>query len=201
MCVNANTSGITSITNNGTTYFRNSSTAGAATINNQNTIEFLDNSTARQRNDHHRWLFSTPPGLTFPQLQFRQKNFFKKKNPPPPPAQRNDPQIRTEVGAGSAPVPSFASTSSAGSATITNFDSLCCAFFLFSRRLIAATITSFGTTNFVQTSTAEQRSASPTTPGLSFFGSATLPAAQRLPTMVAAAVLAAACVRRFQHGG
>jgi autotransporter-associated beta strand protein len=44
--VNADTSGITSISNSGTTNFRNSSSAGSATITNGATLNFYDTSTA-----------------------------------------------------------------------------------------------------------------------------------------------------------
>ncbi|CAN7484158.1 autotransporter domain-containing protein [Bosea sp. LjRoot237] len=44
--VNADTSGITTISNNWRTYFRNSTSAGGATITNNNLLEFYDASTA-----------------------------------------------------------------------------------------------------------------------------------------------------------
>ncbi|QQO31720.1 autotransporter-associated beta strand repeat-containing protein [Bradyrhizobium diazoefficiens] len=44
--VNADTSGITSISNSGHTYFRNGTSAGSATITNNNLVQFNDTSTA-----------------------------------------------------------------------------------------------------------------------------------------------------------
>ncbi|WP_424630389.1 autotransporter domain-containing protein [Bradyrhizobium sp. SYSU BS000235] len=143
--VNADTSGITSITNNGTTYFHNSSTAGAATINNQNTIEFLDSSTAGNATITMGGFFST--GLTF----------------------------RDSSSAGSATITNsngsavFANTSSAGSARITNFDS-----FYFADAATAghATITNFSNIFFNSTSTAGSAVITNNS-SLSFSGSAT----------------------------
>ncbi|MBZ9966932.1 autotransporter-associated beta strand repeat-containing protein [Mesorhizobium sp. BR1-1-2] len=157
--VNANTSGITSITNTGTTNFRNGTSAGSATIANEGYLSFYDNSTggsaAITNNQYlYFWNASTAGSAAI--------------------TNNGNLSFHGSSTAGNATIANsgsmvFSDSSTAGNATITNNDGLS---FYGSSTAGGATITSNAVLSFVDNGTAGG-AAITNNGGLYFYGTST----------------------------